>query len=382
MLILLRSTTGCNLRCRYCSVACGETERRDLTEDDCRLLRDSLPSLLREGESVRFLWHGGEPTLLAPERFRAMLGILSELERDGHPVEYAMQTNGFRISDAWLDILERHAIGVGLSLDGPAALHDAERVTPAGEGSYARIMDGMAAMLERGVPVSLLCTVRPAHLGREAELLDWLTPLGRPVRFNPLLPLGRSAAGLAPGDYFRFLQRLLALALERQVSLSIEPLSWMLASVITDAPPRECSWGGRCGQSVFGFGPGGEVLACNRSDERYGNLRERSLRALYDAAPWRKRRERSARLRARCGDCAVWRYCHGGCPVVEGEEPDATRCEARRAFFDWLRGEGLFLYQQSLVRRRSELRERLRLLRRSKEGLARHMPDDAPTEDA
>ena len=55
MLILLRSTTGCNLRCRYCSVACGETERRDLTEDDCRLLRDSLPSLLREGESVRFL---------------------------------------------------------------------------------------------------------------------------------------------------------------------------------------------------------------------------------------------------------------------------------------------------------------------------------------
>lgn len=382
MLILLRSTTGCNLRCRYCSAACGETERHDLTEEDCRLLRTCLPSLLRTGERIRFLWHGGEPTLLAPERFRAMLGILSELERDGHPVEYAMQTNGFQLPDVWLDILEQQAISVGLSLDGPAPLHDAERLTPTGEGTYARIMTNLAALRERDIPVSLLCTVHAAHLGKEAELLDWLASLNCSIRFNPLLPLGRSTAELAQGDYFRFLQHLLTLALERQLSLDIEPLGWMLAAVITGAPPRECSWSGRCGESIFAFGPGGEVLACNRSDEVYGNLRERSLTDLYEDAPWRERRQRSLRLQARCGDCSVWDCCHGGCPVVEGEEPDATHCEARRAFFGWLRNEGLRLYQEALIQRRDELREHLRFLRQARESLASCLPGAGPPEDA
>ncbi len=379
MLILLRSTTGCNLRCRYCSLACGETERRDLTEEDCRLLRERLPSLLHKGESVRFLWHGGEPTLLAPERFRSMLDILADLERDGHPVAYVMQTNGFRLPSAWLDILDAFSISVGLSLDGPPSLHDAERVTAAGDGSHARIMVNLAAMRERGIPVSLLCTLRAAHLDREAEMLDWLTELNCPVRFNPLLPLGRASAGLAPKDYFRFLQRLLVL--ERQLSLDIEPLGWMLAAVITGTSPRECSYGGRCGESIFAYGPDGEVLACNRSDEVYGNLREHSLKALYEGSPWRERRLRSARLCGRCGDCPVWAYCHGGCPVVEGDEPDATRCEARKTFFGWLRGEGLTLYQQALIRRRAELRERLRLLRRTRENFARYLPDDMSTHE-
>ncbi len=369
MLVLLRSTTACNLRCRYCSAACGEAPRHDLSENDCRLLLEHLPPLLHKGESVAWLWHGGEPTLLPPEKFAAMQSILSGLEHLGHPTRCLMQTNGYVVTDAWLDVLTRFRVGVGVSLDGPAPLHDAMRVTASNTGSYHDILKNLEAMRQRNIAVSLLCTARKEHMGRESELLDWLESLDLPIRFNPLLHLGRSSDSLSPADYYSFLRTVFSLALERQISLSIEPLEWMLASVIADAPPRECSYNGQCGISIFSYGPGGDVGSCNRSDCFFGNLHETPLHILRKTSPWHERCNRTKRLQAVCATCSAWPLCHGGCPEVEGDEPIPGHCNARKNFFFWLRSEGLDMYRDALLRRRERLREHLRLIRQARAGM-------------
>lgn len=364
MLVILRSTTGCNLHCRYCSASCGPQNRRDLTEEDCRLLVRELPSHLADGESLTFLWHGGEPTLLAPALFTSMCGILSGSE--GHEIRFQMQTNGFALDDAWLEALARFDVGVGISVDGPKALHDAQRVTAAGAGSHDRVFANVEAMRRRGLRPALLCTVREEHLGHEEELVDWLEAVDLPVRLNPLLEQGRSSTSLSAEAYFTFLRTIFTLALQRGISQNIEPLMWMLAAVVTGRPPAECSFSGRCGHTVFSFGPDTEVGSCNRAHYIYGRLRDMPFTDLMETPLWRKRRSRLERLRAQCAGCAIWRFCHGGCPEAVGDSPDAGYCEARRAFFAWLENEGLALYQQALLRRRDVLREQLRQCREAR----------------
>lgn len=368
MLVILRATTGCNLYCRYCSASCGPQGRRDLSEADCRLLVRELVPGLTPGERVTFLWHGGEPTLLAPALFTSMCDILSGIE--GHEVRFQMQTNGFALNDAWLDALARFDVGTGISLDGPQVFHDAQRVTAAGSGSYDRVLANVEAMRRRGLTPALLCTVREDHLGKEEAIMDWLETMDLPIRFNPLLSQGRSSNTLSAEVYFKFLRAIFTLALQRGMSQDIEPLEWMFAAVVADKAPAECSFSGRCGHTVFSFGPDTEVGSCNRTQCIYGRLREMPLAALRETPQWRKRRARLERLRAQCAGCAIWRFCHGGCPESVGDTPDAQGCAARRAFFTWLGNEGLTLYQQALVRRRDVLRQQLRQCREARKQFA------------
>ena len=368
MLVILRATTACNLHCRYCSASCGPQDRRDLTEDDCRLLAKALPPVLAEGESITFLWHGGEPTLLDPALFTSMCDILSGI--DGHDARFQMQTNGYALNDAWLEALARFDVGTGISMDGPQPLHDAQRVTAAGGGSHDRVIANVEAMRQHGLKPALLCTVREEHMGREEALLDWLEALNLPIRLNPLLRQGRSPGALSAKAYFTFLRTIFTLALQRGLKQDIEPLVWMLAAVVTGKPPAECSFSGRCGHTVFSFGPDTEVGSCNRTQCIYGRLREMPLTALRETPLWRKRRARLERLRGHCADCTIWRFCHGGCPEALGENPGEDDCAARRAFFAWLENEGLDLYQQALLCRRDLLRQELRQCREARKLLA------------
>ena len=42
----------------------------------------------------------------------------------GQRVEHTIQTNGTRLDDAWCEYFKEHKFLVGLSVDGPRALHD------------------------------------------------------------------------------------------------------------------------------------------------------------------------------------------------------------------------------------------------------------------
>jgi uncharacterized protein len=50
-----------------------------------------------------------------------------------------MQTNGTLLDDAWVDLLARHDVRLGVSCDGPAEVHDRQRVNHAGQGSYTEV---------------------------------------------------------------------------------------------------------------------------------------------------------------------------------------------------------------------------------------------------
>ena len=50
-------------------------------------------------------------------------------------VVHSFQTNATLITDEWCDLFERWQVSIGVSVDGPRELHDAQRVTRKGQGT-------------------------------------------------------------------------------------------------------------------------------------------------------------------------------------------------------------------------------------------------------
>jgi uncharacterized protein len=97
----------------------------------------------------------------------------------------AMQTNGTLIDSTWIDMLRKFEIQVGVSIDGPAAIHDSNRFDFAGGGSHAAAARTIALLLDSGMSPGILCVVTPGAPG--LEIYRHFRSLGVP-RMDFLLP--------------------------------------------------------------------------------------------------------------------------------------------------------------------------------------------------
>ncbi|MGH2942957.1 MAG: radical SAM protein [Solirubrobacteraceae bacterium] len=164
--VTFKVASRCNLNCSYCYVFNkGDTTWRDrparmsqeVFEAGIARLRDACVRTGREHVGVTL--HGGEPTLIGPRRARAFF----EAARDGlagvADVRLAIQTNGTRLNREWVELFDEHRVDVGVSMDGPAAVHDRQRVDHRGRGSHRAVRRGLDLLREGGVPFALLSVV-------------------------------------------------------------------------------------------------------------------------------------------------------------------------------------------------------------------------------
>src|SRR5205823_13045720 len=64
-------------------------------------------------------------------------------QRPGMHIQNTLQTNGTMLDDEWCSFFREHHFLIGLSLDGPGAMHDAYRVDKGGKPTFDRVMEGV-----------------------------------------------------------------------------------------------------------------------------------------------------------------------------------------------------------------------------------------------
>lgn len=152
-------THRCNQSCRYCAVYEDPAPEMDLPTT-LRVLDD----LHRHG--MRFISiTGGEPLL--SDRLPAVVDLLV---RRG--VSVNVNTNGTLVH-RHLDLLARVA-SVTVSLDGPQAVHDRAR------GNFARTVEGIRALVERGADVTLRAVLSAHNV--DADGLEPVVALASELR--------------------------------------------------------------------------------------------------------------------------------------------------------------------------------------------------------
>jgi len=114
---------------------------------------------------IQITFHGGEPMLMKPEVFRRFAEMT--VTRLGSAVSLAMQTNATLVTDEWISVLKEYSVRVGVSLDGPAHIHDSVRVYHSGSGSYRDTINGLQRLQQARIFPGVLCVVNPAFSGEE-----------------------------------------------------------------------------------------------------------------------------------------------------------------------------------------------------------------------
>lgn len=307
--ITLELTHRCNFRCTHCFVP--DHGRPDLLATGRILeLLDELADM-----GTLFLALSGGEVFLRPD----WLAIARHARRRAFVLR--ILTNGSLITPDIADDLAALYAQVDVSLyAADAAVFEAITTVP---GSFHRVMAGIEALRQAGVPVTLKMPLMAANADGVPGMASLAASLGLTLRIYPNLSHSKDgrldpvALGARDDQLVHFYGSAYSPCPEAPDSLTLPQGDNMI-----------CAAGSRTAT----IGPTGEVTACHILPPVAGNVALRSFRSVWEHSPWLQYL-RGLRVRdlETCSTCSRLAYC-SRCParalVEEGNllGPHRTAC--------------------------------------------------------
>lgn len=163
--------------------------------------------------------------------------IVQQWNTQGVRVTQSFQTNGTCITQKWCDFFKQHNVHIGVSVDGPKAIHDANRVDWAGKGTFDRVLRGLTLLRANQLPFSIIAVVTRDSIYQADDLWHFFKEIA-PTRLglNPEEADGLNTESSLQTDedidaYRRFYARILELAAQEQEPLLIRETESLMTSV-------------------------------------------------------------------------------------------------------------------------------------------------------
>ena len=344
----------CNLDCRYCFYL----EKENYYTADRKvhpswaMSPETLELYIQQyieaqpGHEVQFAWQGGEPTLLGVAYFENVVRLQAKYA-NGKQIQNALQTNGTLLDDAWGRFLADNQFLVGVSIDGPADLHDIYRVDKQQRPTFDRVMKGISVLRSHKVDFNTLTVVSRKNSQQPERVYQFLKEIGSGyIQFIPLvernipeitrtidgliqLHLAKPAAAddddAAPVtdwsvrsiDYGRFLCTVFDEWVRADVGkVFVQHFDVALGNWY-GAPGALCVFSETCGKALA-MEHNGDVYSCDHyvyPEYRLGNIHEKSLTELVESPEQQKfGNAKRDSLPTQCLECDVRFACHGECP--------------------------------------------------------------------
>jgi len=346
----------CNLGCHYCYYL----DKEPLSADGASL---QMPDHLLETYIIQhinastepiitFSWHGGEPTILGLDYFQKIVELQHKHQPLNRRIVNGMQTNGTLLDEAWCRFLATEGFFVGISLDGPAELHDIFRVSKNQKSTHSLTMRGYELLQRFGVSCEILCVVNADNVQHPLRIYEYFKGLNaRYVTFLPLVEritaAGHVSSRTAPAlAYGEFLCTIFDEWVTRDISRMKVQIFEEAARSAFGQDHTLCIFKETCG-GVPVVECNGDFYACDHYvDDRHrlGNIRDTSLADLLDS-PAQKEFGRAKRdtLPQECRRCEFISQCNGGCPkdrfllTANGEPGLNYLCAGYKLFFSHCR---------------------------------------------
>lgn len=180
----------CNLDCHYCYYL----DKAEIYHGrQPRMSEQMLETLTKQYiesndvPEVTFNWHGGEPLVMGLDFYRKAVEFQRKFA-DGKIIHNTLQTNGTLITSEWADFFRENDFLIGVSIDGPADIHDKFRKDKGGQPTFNKVMHAVSLLRQRGVQFNTMTTVNKASEGRGAEVYRFLKSIGsRYMQFMPVV---------------------------------------------------------------------------------------------------------------------------------------------------------------------------------------------------
>jgi uncharacterized protein len=330
-LLVLQPTPFCNLDCRYCYLPNRDSRARmSLTTLEAALQRVVEAGVL--GDELSIVWHAGEPLVVPRVWYEQAFAAVQTIVPAGVRVEHHFQTNATLVDPSWCRFVREHGVRVGVSLDGPAFLHDAARHNRRGEGTHARAMQGVDRLQQAGIPVHAICVLGRASLDHPDAIWDFFIGAGiREVGFNIEERDGINQVSTLNSEadvvvFARFMARILDRYREDPDRLRVREIDRVVEALLD---PAFDTYRGNAQNQTFGmlsvawdggiatFSP--ELLGTAHpayGTFAFGNVHTHSLADVARDSRLRRISREILRGVVTCrADCPYFAFCRGGAPA-------------------------------------------------------------------
>ena len=353
---------ACNLDCTYCFYL----EKKNLFKPGLTLMKDQVLEAYTEkyilsqtGPVVEFTWQGGEPTLAGLDFFQKAIDYQNKF-KGNKQISNSLQTNGTLINEDWCRFLAKHNFLVGISLDGPAELHDTYRKNNAGKSTSSEVENAISLLKEYDVEFNVLTTVNDINSREPRKIYDYYKESG--IQFVQFIPIVERTAGeqasalglglASPGDtqmdthvtnwsvkpekYADFLITIFDQWVRNDIGkIFIMNFEWALSAAIHGVSGT-CHHAETCGTAGV-IEHNGDIYSCDHfvyPSYRLGNILDDDLSLLFNSqAQLDFGNEKRDGLTEACRNCEVLHLCYGGCPKHRFFSGQNYLCSAYKRFF-------------------------------------------------
>jgi uncharacterized protein len=335
---------ACNLRCKYCFYL--EKEALFPAAEQYRMSDEVLEAYIRGNckanrsnpSGVLFTWQGGEPTLMGLEFYQKALELQKKYA-NGMQVTNSLQTNGTLLDDNWCAFLARNKFLVGLSLDGPAFLHDQYRIDAKGRPTHESVMRAVGFLRKHGVEFNVLACVNRETARHPLDVYHFFKENNiQFIQFIPVvermpdeaacelgLKLARPSGSnqeitdwtVEPESLGDFYSKIFDEWVRNDVGQTfIMNFEWAIFSHFAGNGPV-CYLSKHCGNCCI-VEHNGDVYSCDHyvyPEYKLGNVFTDDIREMVNSEKqrdWGSQKEKN--LPGECQWCEVFSMCRGGCP--------------------------------------------------------------------
>jgi radical SAM protein with 4Fe4S-binding SPASM domain len=321
LLVSYTITRACNLRCLHCHVSAREPMPDELTLKEAIHTIDEMHSLGTQA----VIFSGGEPLL----RKDFVLQLIEHCDDLG--IIPAMLSNGLLMTpQTVLELQEAGLKAVGLPIDSVVPeKHDHLRNVP---GSFGKTLQAIKACLELDLEVVVTTMALKDTYTEMPARIEYLNSLGvDEVAVYDLVPVGR---GKDVMDNAMTMEQRVNLIKWLQSQQEDTEMTFTMSGGMPLYPEIACEmhrnhgtkakdllikefWihqgiGCPAGNMYFSLRPNGDVYPCPFLPIKVGNIREQSLREIWQKSPILNALRQRRNLKGKCGSCEYREGC-GGC---------------------------------------------------------------------
>lgn len=278
-------------------------------------------SYKQNGKAI-FIWHGGEPTLAGIDFYRNVISIQTEISNKLNvplPIN-RIQTNGVLIDEDWAIFLKENRFGVGVSIDGPKEVHDAQRKYLSGKGSFDDVIRGIEILKKYKVPTAAGAVVTRISLENPIRIFTFLSSYFSCFDFSPLfspsLSYDYDQPVITPEEFASFTIQLFDYWWKLDnPKIRVEMFMNYIEAAL-GYTPRRCSMSNGCHKFLSVDGDG-SVYPCGRfaglPEFLVGNITNNNFYEIQNSYCYKNYLNQAVFATSECQKCKWYFACHNGC---------------------------------------------------------------------
>ena len=309
----------CNLRCSYCYEFPFLADRARMALPQLRRMFEHIAEYYaNRRKRMDFVWHGGEPLLIKPSYYEAILKLQCDAFGPSRiPFTNSVQTNLTTLTPEVLAFLKSGIVSnVGVSLD----LFGDQRVNSAGRSSQPVVLRNMQRLIDEGISFGCITVLSQATKPHVASIYQFFEELETSFRLLPIYRTGyagqQDRSAVSDEEIVEAFKQVVDLWLTSDSTIQVRPIRDYVANVVGHiSNGRRSYYDKMADEVVYIVEPDGSLFSVADPPDAtlcHGNIFVSSLFELKRSSGYlRAVAAARARMADTCNQCQYHGICSG-----------------------------------------------------------------------